>query len=104
MRLGMAWYIRMSAAERVGCGGIRVRMRQKKMYLGGHADYRSAISANVTIPKAMRTERRLINPFRLILRSTQPVNVHSVRNGEIIGLFHEIRAAESATSPHKVGL
>lgn len=79
----------------------------KRRWIAGHADYRSAISADGTIPKAMQTERRLINPFQLILRSIQPFKVLSVRNGEKIGLFHKIRAAESAyktTSPHKVGL
>ncbi|OMF90094.1 hypothetical protein BK147_24160 [Paenibacillus sp. FSL R7-0337] len=60
-----------------------------------HADYRSPISANGTIPKAMRTERRLINLFRLISLSTQPFNVLSVRKGERIGLFHKIRASGS---------
>ncbi|OMF86098.1 hypothetical protein BK146_27990 [Paenibacillus sp. FSL R7-0333] len=76
----------------------------KRRWIAGHADYRSAISANGTIPKAMRTEGRLINQFRLILRSIQPFKVLSVRTGKIISLFHKIRAAESAKSPHKVGL
>lgn len=69
-----------------GCGRRR----------GRAADYKSAISANETILKTMRTERRLINPFCLIWCSKQPVNVLSVRNGEIIGLFHKIKASESA--------